>query len=88
MLYEVITEYIIEKSGTYYLEVTNENGCSAMSEGLSLIKTDIKEMAIDPYVEEEMDVFEALAVAEGPLREFIRITSYNVCYTKLLRNTL
>lgn len=33
--------------------------------------TDIKELAINPYMEEEMDVFEALDVAEDPLREFM-----------------
>jgi hypothetical protein len=35
--------YIIEKSGTYYLEVTDENGCTAMSGGVQLIKTGNKE---------------------------------------------
>lgn len=36
--------YIIEHSGTYYLEVTNENGCSAMSEGMNLIATGIDDL--------------------------------------------
>jgi hypothetical protein len=34
----------LKKSGTYYLEVTNENGCSAMSDGVSLILTGIEEL--------------------------------------------
>lgn len=39
------SQYIIEKSGTYYLEATNENGCSAMSDGISMIKTGINDLA-------------------------------------------
>lgn len=34
-------QYVIENSGTYYLGVINENGCTAMSEGMDLIKTGI-----------------------------------------------
>jgi flagellar biosynthetic protein FliP len=33
--------------------------------------TEIKETAIDPYMEEQMDIFEALDIAEAPLREFM-----------------
>lgn len=37
-------QYIIEKSGTYYFEVTNENGCSAMSNSMNLIKAGVNEL--------------------------------------------
>jgi hypothetical protein len=39
-------KYVIEKSGTYYLEVTNENGCSSMSEGINVVKTGADEIEI------------------------------------------
>ena len=35
----IFNQYIIEQSGTYYLEVTNEYGCKAMSAGVGSIKT-------------------------------------------------
>ena len=38
-------KYIIEKSGIYYLEVTNEDGCSAMSDGIDLIATGLDEFS-------------------------------------------
>lgn len=38
-------KYIIEKSGIYYLEVTNEDGCSAMSDGIDLIATSVDEFS-------------------------------------------
>mgnify|MGYP000309590785 CR=1 FL=1 len=37
-------QFIIQKSGTYYLEVSNENGCKAMSNGISMIKTGINDL--------------------------------------------
>jgi hypothetical protein len=40
--------YIIEKSDTYYLEVTDENGCTAISEGVQLIKTGNEEFENNP----------------------------------------
>ena len=39
------SQYIIEHSGTFYLEVTNENGCSAKSNGMDLIKTGINDIS-------------------------------------------
>lgn len=36
--------YLIRKSGTYYLEVMNENHCSAKSAGIDLIKTGIVDL--------------------------------------------
>lgn len=34
-------KYIIDKSGTYYLEVTDENGCTSISDGMDMVKTGI-----------------------------------------------
>lgn len=41
---ETLQQCIIQKSGTYYLEVTDENGCSAMSSGINLVKTGINDL--------------------------------------------
>lgn len=38
------SRYIIDKSGTYFLEVTNSNGCSAISDGMDIIKTGINDI--------------------------------------------
>ncbi len=42
----VSNKYIVEYDGTYYLEVTNENGCSTLSEKVNVIKTTIPETVI------------------------------------------
>ena len=42
-------QYIIDKSGTYYLEVTDENGCTSVSGGMDLIKTGFIELASEQF---------------------------------------
>jgi hypothetical protein len=42
------SQYIIEQSDTYYLEVTNENGCSKMSDGVNVTKTGINKLSNSP----------------------------------------
>ncbi len=37
-------EYVIQKSGTYYLEVTNEAGCSTMSGGVNMVLTGLNDL--------------------------------------------
>lgn len=36
--------YVIDKSGTFFLEVTNSNGCSAISDSQAIIKTGINDI--------------------------------------------
>ena len=42
-------EYVIKESGTYYLEITDSNGCSSMSGGITMIKTSVIEIANDGH---------------------------------------
>ena len=69
-------EIEITKSGKYAVAIENPTGCSTVEE-FDVVLTDLK-----------VDLGKDESFCPGQPFSLDRITSYNVCYTKLLRNYL